>query len=191
MTTFGRIESPAHRRQLLQAARETAEMELGGASSRRRPERPRIEGKFGGAFVTFWAGKRLRGCVGSFGATDDIVATIEEVTRESLADRRFVSDPITGEVLKDLDIEISILSDLEPSENPLSLVPGVHGIVIRRGLQSGCFLPQVAAERGWSAEEFLSNCCTMKAGLPGNAWREQDTEVLLFQAQVFSESELR
>lgn len=189
MTAFRKIDSLDQRRQLLQVARATAERELGLAGGG-SPDRPGIEGRFGGAFVTFWARKRLRGCVGSFGATDDIVATIQDVTRESLADRRFASDPITAEMLKGLELEISILSDLGPTQDPLSLTPGIHGVVIRRGLQSGCFLPQVASERGWSAEEFLSNCCTMKAGLPADAWRERAAEVLLFRTQVFSESQL-
>ena len=186
MTTFQQINSLDQRRQLLRVARETVECEL-GVGGGERLDRPRIEGRFGGAFVTFWVRKRLRGCTGSFAATDDIVGTIQDVTRESLADRRFAAIPITVETLKGLDIEISILSDQDPTPDPASLIPGTHGVVIQFGLQSGCFLPQVATERGWSAEEFLSNCCTMKAGLPADAWRQPGTEVLLFRTQVFSE----
>ena len=188
MPTFRPIDSGDECRYLLRVARKTAEKELGVAGGGSVEERG-VEGRFGGAFVTFWVGQKLRGCMGSFGPTDDTVGTVQEVTRDSLADRRFVSNPITAGTLKDVMIEISILSDLEPTEDPGGLIPGKHGVVIRRGLQSGCFLPQVATERGWSAGEFLSNCCTMKAGLPADAWRDRDTEVLLFTAQVFSESQ--
>ncbi len=70
------------------------------------------------------------------------------------------------------------------------MVPGEHGIIVRRGDRSGCFLPKVAGERGWSAEETLSNCCTMKAGLAADAWREPGTEVCLFTADAFDEGDL-
>lgn len=181
------IESAEHRRQLLRFARATTERVLGGTKTS-PPEKPNIKGRFGGAFVTFWKSNAIRGCVGTFAATRDVAATIEEVAKASLNDPRFATSPITAGELKDLEIEISILSDAAPTDDPLSLVPGEHGLVIRRGGQSGCFLPKVAAERGWSAQEVLANCCTMKAGLPADAWRSPDTEVLLFTAQVFSES---
>ena len=188
MSGFRTVESSQHRRQLLQLARETAERLL-GQTGRPASQEPVIEGRFGGAFVTFWRGETLRGCVGTFAPTHDIARTINEVTRSSLEDSRFALDPITAGELKDLEIEISILSDPVPTDDPKSLVPGKHGIIVRRGGRSGCFLPKVAAERNWSAETFLSNCCTMKAGLPADAWKQKDTEVLLFHAEVFSESQ--
>jgi len=46
-------------------------------------------------------------------------------------------------------------------------------------------LPQVATEAGWSKEEFLSYCCAHKAGLPADAWKDSETEVYLFTADVF------
>jgi AmmeMemoRadiSam system protein A len=184
-----RVESFEHQRQLLMFARETAEQEL-GLTGKGPGQKPEVPGRFGGTFVTFWRGKTLRGCVGTFSATTDIAATIAEMTRASLNDSRFAANPITGDELEDLEIELSILSDPEPTDDPGALVPGTHGVIIRRGMQSGCFLPKVASERGWSADTFLSNCCTMKAGLEADAWREPDTDVLLFTAQVFSESQL-
>jgi len=184
------LESSDLRRAMLVVAREAARRALGlppgipGAS-------PVIPGRFGGAFVTFWAGKRLRGCVGSFVPTDDIVRTIQDVTRQSLADSRFVIDPIRATELEHLDIEISILSDLERTADPASLIPGTHGILVKQAGRTGCFLPKVAAERGWTAEELLSQCCVMKAGLPRNAWRLPGAEVLLFTAEVFADPEFR
>lgn len=173
-------------RLLLRIARRTAEAEL-GHSVQTPVEVERIAGRFGGAFVTLWNGDSLRGCVGTFAPTDEIPSTIAEVTRKSLADSRFVSRPVNASELPSITIEISLLSDATRTDDPLSLVPGTHGIIVRQGSRSGCFLPKVASERGWSAEEFLANCCSMKADLPPDAWREPGTEVLLFTAQVFSE----
>lgn len=179
-----------HRR-LLELARTVARRKLGDAACPPRPLLPGWKVQHGGAFVTFWAGRTLRGCVGTFNPTTDLAGTLPEVVHAALVDPRFAENPITVAELPALNIEISLLSELTPASDAVrELVPGVHGIVVRRGDQSGCFLPAVASQRGWSAEEFLSNCCTMKAGLPGDAWRLPDTTVLLFTAEVLSESEL-
>lgn len=183
------IESSEQRRQLLQLARDTAQRACAGGRGP-DPAEPDVPGRIGGAFVTLWNGKRLRGCIGTFQASEDIAGTIEEVTRSSVKDVRFTVDPVTAAELAAIDIEISILSDPVVTDDPLSLVPGQHGIIVRRGDRSGCFLPKVASDRNWSAEEFLSQCCTMKAGLPTDAWRDPETEVLLFESQAFSEAEL-
>ena len=36
-------------------------------------------------------------------------------------------------------------------------------------------------------EEFLSTCCTQKLGLPADAWKDPETEVYTYTAQIFSE----
>lgn len=181
---------PYHRRELLRWARDSAQRLL-TQSYGEAVMSPKFAGRFGGAFVTFWSGRNLRGCTGTFAATTDLATTIVEVMQSSLTDPRFASNPITSDELPDLEIEISILTDPQPTPDPLSLLPGTHGIIVRRGRRSGCFLPKVATERGWSAEQFLTNCCTMKAGLDAHAWRDPATQVLLFTADSFRESEFR
>jgi len=42
-----------------------------------------------------------------------------------------------------------------------------------------------SVETGWSKEEFLSYCCAHKAGLAADAWKDPETEVYLFTADVF------
>jgi len=184
-----RVVSVEQRRQLLRFARQTAQRILENAATNPAPIAPQINGRFGGVFVTFWSGRNLRGCVGTFAPTTELLATIAEVTRSSLADARFESDPITATELPNLEIEISLLTDPQSTHDPLSLIRGRHGIIIRRNGRSGCFLPRVALERDWSAEQFLSNCCTMKAGLDAAAWGDPETQVLLFTADSFHESE--
>jgi uncharacterized protein (TIGR00296 family) len=66
---------------------------------------------------------------------------------------------------------------------------GTHGVLVRKGFHSGVFLPQVATETGWSKEEFLSNLCAHKAGLPSDAWKDKSTEIYIFIAEVFSEKQ--
>jgi len=105
-------------------------------------------------------------------------------------DPRFLSNPVCAEELADIAIEISVLSPLEKTTDPLKEIElGRHGISIDGPYGSGCFLPQVATETGWSKEEFLSKCASMKAGLASDAWQWPDVTVYRFEAEVFGEKE--
>jgi uncharacterized protein (TIGR00296 family) len=64
---------------------------------------------------------------------------------------------------------------------------GKHGVIVSDGFHQGVFLPQVATETGWSKEEFLSELCSQKAGLPADAWKNPNTALYVFTADVFGE----
>jgi AmmeMemoRadiSam system protein A len=139
-----------------------------------------------GCFVTLKNRNRLRGCIGQFTSDGPLIELIAEMAKASATgDPRFLDDPITVRELENLDVEISVLSPLKRTDDPLSLKLGVDGIYIKRGRASGCFLPQVATETGWGKEEFLSYCCAHKAGLAADAWKDSKTQVYLFTADVF------
>jgi AmmeMemoRadiSam system protein A len=138
-----------------------------------------------GCFVTIHNNGRLRGCIGQFTPTTSLLQTIVAMAQAACQDSRFVYNPLTPAELPEIDIEISVLSPLVKTDNPLALELGKHGIYIQRGYAGGCFLPQVATETGWSKEEFLRQCCSGKAGLSPDAWRDKDTEVYLFTAEIF------
>lgn len=139
-----------------------------------------------GCFVTLKNHGRLRGCIGQFTSDSPLIELVGQMAKASATgDPRFFADPISAGELGKLDVEISVLSPLQRTDKPLSLRLGVDGIYIKRGRFSGCFLPQVATETGWSKEEFLSYCCAHKAGLAPDAWKKPDTEVYLFTADVF------
>ena len=146
---------------------------------------PELNSLFG-CFVTLKNQGRLRGCIGQFTSDEPLIELISDMAVSSaIRDPRFAANPITVEELNDLDIEISVLSPLKRTDDPLSLHLGTDGIYIKKGFASGCFLPQVATETGWSKEEFLSYCCSHKAGLPADAWRDPQAEVYLFTAEIF------
>lgn len=174
---------------LLQFARDTIHARLTGGDSSPQPEIEAVSAEFGGAFVTLRNHGALRGCIGRFSKGNDLVGTIRDMAIAALDDPRFRDRPVTADELPELTIEISVLSPMKRTADPLSLELGVHGIWIRSGYKSGCFLPQVATEQHWSKEQFLSYCCSGKAGLPPDAWKDPDTEIFLFSAEVFGETE--
>lgn len=143
---------------------------------------------FGGAFVTLRRGERLRGCMGTFAPTGTLAETVARMARTScLDDPRFADHRISPDELGDIHIEVSVLEAPFLTEDPASLEVGRHGVWIRKGSASGVLLPQVAVERKWGAEEFLTQCCVLKAGLPPLAWKDADTQTYLFGAHIICE----
>jgi len=172
--------------ELLRIARDAVEAAVAGAPLPKPvSDDPELKAPCG-CFVTLKNRGRLRGCIGQFTSDKPLIRLVVEMARASAtSDPRFLADRIRPDEIDRLDIEISVLSPLEPTDDPLSLELGTHGIYIKRGSASGCFLPQVATETGWSKEDFLSYCCSHKAGLPPDAWKEAETQVYLFTADVF------
>jgi AMMECR1 domain-containing protein len=123
-----------------------------------------------GAFVTITERGSLRGCIGHIAADRELGAVVLDE-------------------LGSVALEISVLSAparLGPPTDPGRLVVGRDGLIVRRGGKIGVLLPQVATEHRWGPEAFLAAACR-KAGLAPEAWHEDKTEVLTFQADVFGE----
>jgi AmmeMemoRadiSam system protein A len=179
----------SNRKRLLQIARASIEATVRGDPLPRVEEKdPELTGRQG-AFVSLHNGEALRGCLGHFTSNEPLCKLVNELARAAATeDPRFTGQPITPQELLDIRIEISVLSPLRKIKNPLDIELGVHGIYIRRGYASGCFLPQVATETGWTKEQFLGYCCSHKAGLAADAWKDPKTEVQVFTAEVFGES---
>ena len=176
----------AQKEELRKAARTTVAAAVHGEGP------PELTGKmagieYGGMFVTLRQDSRLRGCMGSFSPEADMLVTLQQVAVSASHDPRFSGHPITPADLPAIEIEISILSKPEETDDPLSLELGRHGILIENPAGRGCFLPQVATEFGWNKEEFLARCCSEKAGLHAEAWKQPETRVLLFTVELISE----
>lgn len=135
-----------------------------------------------GVFVTLKKNGELRGCIGFIEPVASLCDTvIHSAIYAATEDPRF--PPVKDEELKDLDIEVSVLSPLMKIEDPRVVQVGKHGLVIAMGSQRGLLLPQVAVENGWSRETFLNQAC-VKAGLPPDAWK-RGAEISVFEAIVF------
>ena len=137
-----------------------------------------------GVFVTLHKGGKLRGCIGNligFLPLHRLVANMAKLA--AFEDPRFY--PVEESEMKDIDIEISVLSPLRKIQSIDEFQLGRHGIYIIKGEHRGTFLPQVAGETGWTKEEFLGHCARDKAGLAWNGWK--DAELYVYEAIVFGE----
>ncbi len=142
-----------------------------------------------GAFVTLHENGQLRGCIGNLVGTQSLYLNIRDMAVEAaVGDPRFAHLELSE--LKNVEIEISALSPMQRVASSDEIILRKHGVLVKRGFKTGVFLPQVATETGWSKEEFLSYLCSEKAGLPKDAWKDKDTELYVFTAEIFSEKEL-
>ena len=139
-----------------------------------------------GAFVTLHKGAELRGCIGLLESEQPLNETVCRMAVEAAVhDPRFPAVSLFD--LAGLKIEISILTKPVKVSGPEAVVMIRDGVIVRRGNHQGVFLPRVAEDTGWDREKFLSVLCADKAGLPADAWKEKDTEIYTFQAEIFSE----
>ncbi|MGA7920244.1 MAG: AmmeMemoRadiSam system protein A [Candidatus Acidiferrales bacterium] len=144
----------------------------------------------GGAFVTLHRRGHLRGCVGQLPSGESLAAVVAHCAQAAaLEDPRF--EPVSPEELPEIEIELSVLSQLEKLSiddmNGGKIETGKHGLVVSRGQQRGVLLPQVATNFNWQAQRFLEETC-VKAGMESDAWKDPQTRVEVFTAEVFRES---
>jgi len=170
---------------LLKIARETIENYIKGEPV---PEfsvkSEKLKAKWG-VFVTLTEKGNLRGCIGLIRGIEPLYSGVKEMAISAAAkDPRF--RPVQPEELKDIKIEISVLTPMVKVKDPSEIVVGRDGLYIQMGFYSGLLLPQVATEYGWDRFQFLEEVCH-KAGLQGNCWKEEGTQLYRFSALIFSE----
>ncbi len=139
-----------------------------------------------GAFVTLNEHRQLRGCIGRFDADEPLYRVVQMMAVASASqDMRF--SPVGPSELKNLRIEISVLTPMRKIRSADEFQLGTQGIYMKKGNRSGTFLPQVAAETHWTRDEFLGHCAQDKAGIGWDGWK--DAELYVYEALVFGEPE--
>jgi uncharacterized protein, PH0010 family len=137
-----------------------------------------------GAFVTLNNDGKLRGCIGRFDPEQPLWKVVQSMAiAAATKDYRF--NPVLSGEVDDLEIEISVLTPLKRIKSADEFVLGKQGIYIKKGNQTGTFLPQVADTTGWNKIEFLSHCAQDKAGIGWNGWKS--AELYTYEALVFKE----
>lgn len=155
---------------------------LGQTMPETAAETPKLQ-ESRGAFVCIKKAGELRGCIGMIEGRGPLHETIRTMAvQAAFADPRFCA--LDGSELEQIALEISVLTPLVRIKDTSEIEIGKHGLYIRKGYYSGLLLPQVATEQGWDRMQFLEWTCK-KAGLPSNAWKEPDTEIYSFSADIF------
>lgn len=177
------------KKRLLEIARESIRRYLRGSRVPSfKEDDPELQRK-SGAFVTLKTKDgRLRGCIGFISSMGKPLYEVvsEAAVAAAFDDPRF--PPLSPKEFDEIDLEISVLSEMERVKDIGEIEVGKHGLYIKKRGRSGLLLPQVATEYGWDREEFLRHVC-LKAGLGPEEWKE-DAELYIFSADVFGEGDI-
>ena len=162
-----------------------------------------VKNSYGGKFVekrgvfttlTTSSGK-LRGCVGFPEPVFPLgEAVIKSAISAASSDPRF--PPVTKEDMDDITVEVSMLSKpvalavKNRKDLPSMIAVGRDGLIAERDSFSGLLLPQVAVEEKMDQKAFLKAVC-WKAGMEPDCWKDGDTSISTFNAEVFYEVEPR
>lgn len=178
--------TPEQEALLLDLAQATIRRQLGDASAKLPELGDAAFSQPAGAFVTLHTRQshHLRGCMGRLEAQDPLAEVVAEMACAVLQDPRFTEDPVVLEELRGLELEITILSPLEPADHPLNFEPLQHGIYLRCSGVTGCFLPQVARETGWTRKQLLERLCTEKMGLHRDDWKLPSARLFRFTTRI-------
>lgn len=140
-----------------------------------------------GVFVTLHNKGVLRGCIGLIEPILPLDKSLIEMAKSAaFHDPRFL--PLTKDELEKIKIEISLLTPPVAIKNIEKIIPGQHGVIIRKNGYSGIFLPQVWQETGWNKETFLNHLCTDKAGLELFCWQKTQTSIYIFEVLAIEEN---
>ncbi|NJD91125.1 MAG: AmmeMemoRadiSam system protein B [Geobacter sp.] len=167
---YARPLTAASRSEILKLARETVFARVSGKPLPEwHGEDKRLKAD-GAVFVTLKEKNgRLRGCIGSIQAHTALHDSISQnAVAAATRDPRF--RPVSPEELPGLDVEVTVLSPMEPVASSNEIEVGKHGVYLEASGRSSVFLPQVPVEQGWDLETYLKELA-MKAGLAADAWK--------------------
>lgn len=190
--------SAADREYLLNLARQTVcwyldDRSVPAPDGKGLPESVKVKAP---CFVTLEHKRRgLRGCLGMFERTTPLFMNVISRAVAATKDGRFAGDPVTYKEMKDIRIDISVLSEPRnlPFDSPEDLIsklrPNTDGVILFTRYGSSTFLPQVW-EQLPDKEEFLGHLC-YKHGAPPDTWKTEwrNIRVQVYEALVFSETD--
>ncbi|MEM0465487.1 MAG: AmmeMemoRadiSam system protein A [Candidatus Pacearchaeota archaeon] len=125
-------------------------------------------------FVTLKINGRLRGCIGSLEAKQELWKDVIDNSRNAaFFDPRF--SPLNYDELSKIKIEISILTKpkkLGIGSYVFDKIDKKMGIILKKGYSSATFLPQVWEEIP-DKTKFLEHL-SLKAGLSPDSWKDAE-----------------
>ncbi len=182
--------NPEEGRLAVGLARKSIESLLRGEKVLETDRYPKIFSEKLGVFTTLhtYPEKELRGCIGF---TEPIMPLSQAISDSAVSAARDPRLPPLGEEeLERIVIEVSVLTKpeiiaVQSPEEYVKKISKKDGLIIKRGVFQGLFLPQVW-EQIPDKIKFLEHL-SQKAGLMPDAWIAPDSELYRFGVQAFEE----
>lgn len=162
--------------ELVELAKQSVEKYVGSGEVLQAPESlsPEMTGR-AGVFVCIKKDGQLRGCIGTFVACCENVATeiIRNAVSAATQDPRFA--PVNRDELPDLEYTVDVLSPPERVSGTEALDPKRYGLMVVSGRKRGLLLPDL---EGVDSVEEQIRITRMKAGI------NSDENIELFRFTV-------
>jgi len=131
-----------------------------------------------GVFVSIKKKGELRGCIGTFQATTENVASeiIQNAISAATEDPRF--PPVHKSELIALEYSVDVLTDPEKVKSKKDLDPKKYGVIVKSGVCKGLLLPDL---EGVDTVDEQINIACMKAGI----YLEEDVELYRFEVKRY------
>lgn len=129
--------------------------------------------------------KDLRGCIGSMWPVAPLWQLVQEnAIAAAVRDPRF--PPLHSTEMKDVIIEVNVLTPPRRIRSKEQIVIGRDGIIFAKAGHNSVFLPHVMTEFGWTVDETLKQLA-IKAGLSPDDVTGAKLDI--FQSEIISEDE--
>lgn len=136
---------------------------------------------------------QLRGCACSYdtpteleNATEHLgTAIVDAAIGAASEDSR---SAVTAPELDNVTVTVFVAQTVEAVDDPAEDVTvGRHGVGVEGRGTAGWMFPTVPVEHGWGVHEYLDRTCR-KAGLPADAWLDDDVRVVRIGGEVLAET---
>jgi AmmeMemoRadiSam system protein B/AmmeMemoRadiSam system protein A len=127
--------------------------------------------------------RELRGCIGNIWPVRPLFQTVAD-NAVSACSKDYRFSPVKPAELKDIEIEISVLTPPRRVSSYKDIELGKDGIILSKNDHQAVFLPFVPTEFGWDLPETLRQL-SLKAGLKDSDWQNANYD--LFQSLSIEE----
>ncbi|MFB6093943.1 MAG: TIGR00296 family protein [Halanaeroarchaeum sp.] len=137
---------------------------------------------------------QLRGCASAHDAPAELERDAERLGM-TIVDAAIAAasddsrSTVTAPELDSLVVTVFVAEEVTPVDDPATdLVVGRHGLAIEGPSTGGWMFPTVPVDNDWGVYEYLDRTAR-KAGLPADAWGDEDVRVLALEGPVYAENE--
>lgn len=137
---------------------------------------------------------QLRGCAGAYDTPTALqdgsrrlgMAIVDAAIEAASEDSRTA---VTGPELDSIIVTVFVAEGITETDDPTEDIEvGRNGVAVEGRGTSGWMFPTVPVDNGWGVYEYLDRTAR-KAGLPNDAWMDDDVGVFTIDGPVFAEND--
>ena len=172
------------RKGIMSLAKLSVRSVLVGASIPRMHQLTELFAQKVGNFVTIESEGKLRSFACDPLPEEPLGIALIETARNAVLENSQTNQALNAEDFDNLRVIVSLMDQICPLNEPDQIQIGIHGVIVQHEGKISALLPEFVSDQETSPEELLA-CCCEKIKLPGNTWKNPETNVWVFTAENF------